>query len=690
MGFILQDVSQNHLSKNPHEKDILKAFLHCFNITWGAKIKKFNTELSFYIVNPEPFMKETFGFSSELLLVYSPYDTMESRTIQASEAFMQEFPAKGRVETLSYILISECPDVQNWVNTYISDNGESRIIMTFYAQDLRDNMSKSYFVRKTISDQFYSRDLFDYSLPLNADTYFFGRSRIIAEYIDSIKRGENKGIFGLRKTGKTSLIYKLSRIVKTESIGNVFIYDCKNPSIRKLRWNDLLKKILLDICQHYSISCKDLMFDEINISDSFMLVLKQVDKSQKIVLAFDEIEYISFIAKQDPHWNNDFIDFWQTIWACQSLIRNFVVIIAGVSPIVVEKDTINDIQNPLFGIVRYHMLTGFELEEMKTMVKKLGRRMGLQFNFDALEYIHKEYGGHPLLTRLAISHENKLLSTNKPFTFTIECLKQHSDGRNNDLAFYFRHVVSEISQFYPEEYEMLEILACGQIRDFIELSVYSDYIKHLESYGLIKIDQQGIPKLLMPVVGKYVALNLAHKEGRRAILKIVPIGERIRWLSKRIDMIISDFKKLEYIISTNDSLPTLFGINSFPNSNELKEIEVANTKSDFKNMIDILNRCFVESIERYGSSIGNNNYLWTDVSVYYSDLLHSLRRVKLYRHHSFHLELKPEVQKKLDNFFAMDLENRNPSDVHDLHFVLQQCTLDSLLNSLQIEICKYS
>lgn len=76
---------------------------------------------------------------------------------------------------------------------------------------------------------------------------FFGRQQIVSRYIDAIKRYENRGIFGVRKTGKTSLLFKLDRIIREQNLGFVFFYDFKSPSYRKLHWNELLGEICDDI-----------------------------------------------------------------------------------------------------------------------------------------------------------------------------------------------------------------------------------------------------------------------------------------------------------------------------------------------------------------------------------------------------------------------------------------------------------
>jgi hypothetical protein len=685
MGSIRLEVRDQHLTEHPEEEEILKAFLPCFFVTWGRLRKAYNTELSVYFLNPEPFMKETFGFDQEVMLVYSKYDRLEPRALQAAESFMADDPARGRVEKLTYFFVSESPDTEQWFHSYTSVNPESKLIIPIAAKDLRSNASDAWFVRNKTAKLLYGRDLFDYRLPLEQDTYFFGRSELVVNLFDAIKRAENRGIFGLRKTGKTSLLYKLERMLKADKVAEVFYYDCKLPSIRKLRWFELLNRICKELATCFGLSCSQKM-DEVSAADNFMKLVSKLTKPA--LLIFDEIEYISPVAIDDQHWHKDFVDFWQTFWACQSRYRRISAMIAGVNPSVVEMDSVGGIQNPLFGIVSYQFLTGLNPEETRNMIRTLGKRIGIKFEHDAAQYIHKRYGGHPLLTRMGCSTTNSIIkqaSEDRPVTLTLKRLQDEEAQRDTELMFYCRHVVSELKQFYPDEYEMLELLASGQIHDFIELAAYPEYTKHLRSYGLLGEDSFKRPVIAIPVIGRYVGLELARREGRQTLFRVIPKEARDPWIQKRKDSIFNDLHLLERAIKQTDS-PKLFGPNSFPKADEFAAVSVVNTEKDFKDFIDTCNRCFVESIENYGGSIGKPQYYWQDIKTAYPGLWHAIQRIKIYRHDSLHLVLNKQASEALLAYLKQDLEDRNPSSVRDRYFILQQCVLDGFLTGIQIEI----
>lgn len=358
---------------------------------------------------------------------------------------------------------------------------------------------------------------------------------------------------------------------------------------------------------------------------------------------------------------------------------------------IVEVDRIAGIQNPLFGIVSYKYLRGLGLDEVRRMLRTLGRRMGLKFSESAVEYTYRRYGGHPLLTRLACSllHQRlAALQVTRPVEIDETLLKRDEAARDAELTFYCRHVVSELRDFYPDEYEMLELLAIGRVHDFIELQIHPEYVHHLEEYGLLSQDSlSNQPQISIPVVGRYVALEEARRTGRKTLRYLVPEEGREVWLKGRIHAIINDLTELQRLADQRP-LPSLFGPNSFPEGHRFAALSVVSKEGDFETFINCCNRCFVESIEVYGQHSKKEQYFWKEVKHEYPDLWNALYRIKLYRHNRMHIRLRPVVDKALQEFLDLDLEGRAPHQVEDLWFVLQQSVLNALLAGLQIEISR--
>ena len=112
MGVIRQ-TAISHFDQYPEEKNLVSAFLPLFYVTWAKRVKRFNTELSFYLLNPEEETKKYFGFLHEILLVYAPFSQLQDRTMKAVEQIFLEDPARGRVETFSWIIITQKEDAED-------------------------------------------------------------------------------------------------------------------------------------------------------------------------------------------------------------------------------------------------------------------------------------------------------------------------------------------------------------------------------------------------------------------------------------------------------------------------------------------------------------------------------------------------------------------------------------------------
>lgn len=682
MGIIKENANEKYFSKHQDVRKIIAPFLSGFSINYADEQHVSNTVIAFFILEPEDYMKEAFGFEKEIAVFYSAFEHLEPRAMQAISYLMDVYPLKNRVDNLNYILVSLDQEIDAWLKRYFFGNENNNIVIPFHSNELITS-TDAWFVRNRMRKHCYAADLFGYTLPLNDDLYFFGRQQMLSRYIDSIRRGENRGVFGLRKTGKTSFLNKIKRTISEQNIGFSLFYDCKLPEYRNMHWKELLNEICDDILKVIKVNDPTLSPD--NPSKRFRLVMQALfDQKKRLVLIFDEIEYISMRAIQDQHWKKEYFDFWQTLWSVQSQYRSFVFIIAGVNPGTIEIDKIDGVQNPLFGIVQAEYLQGLSADELNLMCKSLGKRMGLKFNKSAITYLEKQYGGHPMLTRLACSWLNtEFAETNRPICISDQIIQKCQDQIDLALVYYFKHVVSEIKEFYPDEYEMLELLASGQIQDFIELSAISEFVQHLYSYGLIEKDENDIPIIKMPVAARYVAIELAQREGRKSIYKLLEQDKRQDRIHQFCTSIVRDMRLLEKATSQSKK-SSLFGVNSFAEADSFVSIKEVRTQQDFDSFINISNRCFVETIENFGKEKGIKDYFWTTIKIEYPVLIKSLHKIKVYRNNSDHLFLNKQTNDKLQEFLEEDIPNDIPKD--ERYYCLQQRILEDLLTNIQIEL----
>lgn len=119
------------------------------------------------------------------------------------------------------------------------------------------------------------------------------------------------------------------------------------------------------------------------------------------------------------------------------------------------------------------------------MVRKLGRLMGIKFDEGIYTRLVEDYGGHPFLIRQVCSAIAKKYSQ-RPIQ--IDRLKYTAvrDEYNRESE-YFDMLLEVLTQFYSEEYEMLNMLASGDLETF-KYFADQDYsmVKHLIGYGIVR------------------------------------------------------------------------------------------------------------------------------------------------------------------------------------------------------------
>jgi hypothetical protein len=683
---------QSHLLQYPEERAILAPFAASFFVTWGRRRFAYNTEMSVYFLRPDPAVSDAFGIDREVFLCISSYPTLQPRTMQGVEQIIQEDPARGRVEGSVYFLASGDRNARTWAQSYNYENPQARIPVVFSFDELKSLPHDPWALLNLIGQQLFYRDLFDNQLPVMNELFFFGRDALTADIIDAVRKIQNRGLFGLRKTGKTSVLYKVRRVLQETGSATVLFYDSKLPSIRNLTANEFLLRIISDLERQTKVSFTD-MVRSLHPSEAFVRVCSHVSARKPLCIIFDEIEYVSPLAILDQHWKKDFIPFWQTLWSAQSEARRCSFIIAGVNPTVVETDSYAGIQNPMFGIIKPTYLKGLEFDALNKMITFIGSRMGLRFDESAVTHLFQRYGGHPLLTRMACSYIHSQVSSKKivrPYDISAALISRDDQARDADLTFYCRHIVSELKDFYPLEYLMLDMLAGSNVKEFMDSSSDPDLIRHIAEYGLIRFDEARRPSFAIPVVGRYVASERARIQGSPLRREIIPAPRRVEWLDRRKSALLREARALQVVLRDAGSIQ-LFAGDSPAETEKFWQVGIVHDEKDFVSFINTMNRSFVEAIEKYGMKLGKPTYLRDDVRKALPELWEALQRIKVYRHRHDHLELYPGVEEAFRTLVSSDLEGKfSAEDVKDGWFVLQQVVLDELLVGTQCGLNRYA
>jgi len=497
---ITDDVIYNTFTLD--EIEIINKIAGEWYITKTGKIRLTDrSKYSYILIKPTPVYIDMFNLEKELGVVFSNYSNLDIRTFDCFDKLIESH-ATWRVEKICGVLISKDENADEIVSNYIKSDPEERILISFSYNNFNKQNFNSYTMRNKFRRFFYKRDLFSFEAPLKKDIFFFGRKDLIYNIINRHKSNENSGLFGLRKTGKTSVIYGIKRALRGENYPPPIIIDCQDTSFNQNRWYEALYYICQKILE--VIILKDNKIDKriklLNINnftnknasyttEKFFKMSKTIYKKPLFII-FDEIENISIKTSPVEHWrnDNDFIFFWQSLRSIFQRNTDLLsYLIVGTNPYCLEKSTINNADNPIFNHLKPEYIPGFQVIDTREMVRKLGRRMGLKFDDIIYSRLTEDVGGHPFLIRRICSIINDIvIEYERPVNIDIEIYDEAKKIFRRNYNEYLYMILNVLKSYYKIEYEMLEYLAIGDyktVKEFFDID--PSILNHLIGYGVI-------------------------------------------------------------------------------------------------------------------------------------------------------------------------------------------------------------
>ena len=233
---IRKEIDAQHFRTRARERELARGFDEAFDITHAYS----RAPLSFWFAEPKIHAKDRFGFQQELLVIYSPFAKPDARILTAIEKVNAIPDFKHRLEKFVVLVLHD--GNSNEMREFFGGHAE-HIIVPIRNSELLNPSRGSVFLRCKIAEIVGSVDLFGKSSPVSSDRYFFGRDELVQHLVNrTISQRENTGLFGLRKTGKTSVLFAIQRRVADDPVIAEYV-DCQNPGIHGARWWQLLESL---------------------------------------------------------------------------------------------------------------------------------------------------------------------------------------------------------------------------------------------------------------------------------------------------------------------------------------------------------------------------------------------------------------------------------------------------------------
>lgn len=452
-----------------------------------------------FLMKPIDDTAAMFGLDREIMAIFSDYNSFEPRTLDAFDTLQDSLPSL-RVEELCRVLISTDGDIEGKISRLVKAKPEQPVVIPFSYSELFTAQDLN-FVLNRFRQCFFSRNLFDFLSPLTSDLYFYGRQQLVHELINKHRSLEHAGLFGLRKSGKTSVVLAIARFLRGND-GRSVLIDCESTDVHQRRWYQLLELVAQQYHQSLDSNVKrpaDGSYTAANAGKQFEEDITRIYESRKRIptlFIFDEIERITPGTASSEHWqqDRDFIYFWQNLRGFyQRFPGVYTYMLVGTNPSAVEKSTLTDHDNPLFASVPSQYMPNFTAPQVAEMVTQLGRYMGLIFDDAIAHRLTEDFGGHPFLIRQACSLIHKYATGSRPVKVDRPMYEKVKNDYVAESGEYLDMIVDVLRRSYPDEYEMLTFLATGQIKNFAEFHNDDPMLtRHLKGYGLIQSSDHGV------------------------------------------------------------------------------------------------------------------------------------------------------------------------------------------------------
>jgi tetratricopeptide (TPR) repeat protein len=254
-------------------------------------------------------------------------------------------------------------------------------------------------------------DLFDVHSPIADASTFFGRGQYLHRLTSKINRAENFAVFGLRKVGKTSLIFQLR-----ENLSRILVAYVDLQSIASRRCDEVyfrlasalkgelrvkypeappLTSCLLDYDPRrtYPTVASDFHSDLLKIRE----LMESNGTPARVLLLLDEIELL--VPQGQTAGFVGYDDFLRQIRGLFQQERFVLSSVVGADPTVCRTGKWGDRDNPVFQYYDEVFLMPLERAECDEMVQGIGEVMGISFDEASLYSIYEESGGHPYVAR---------------------------------------------------------------------------------------------------------------------------------------------------------------------------------------------------------------------------------------------------------------------------------------------------
>ncbi|MEV4845102.1 hypothetical protein AB0K20_18040 [Micromonospora matsumotoense] len=445
-------------------------------------------------------MEGALGLHREVMALYSPDKEFQFRDFQKLSSFRERQPREPSRDL--YLVYSTDPTLSAKLRDWTVREPINAVVLPRDYVDRTDvspevNKAAAQILLRDLTNSIASQNLYEETLPVTGRD-FFGRRDLLHEVTTQLRNGKVCGIFGLRKTGKTSLVKELGRqLVMSAPTQRIFVLrDLEdlptNPNEHSAALHMDLTASLLPKLRELELRTHELtQLTKASSISEFRRAMQSTlghPKSRDIqmVVALDEIE--SLIGK-DPRHSLDRPHVPEFLGVMRSLVQenpNFNVVISGLTSSVLEAGVLYGRENPLFAWAKPYYMPPLDRAAADGLVRDVGKRMAVRWSGDALSKVFNLSGGHVFLHRsLCARIADDLPRDLSSREVTMQRVVSIERSWRRGIAEQIQEMVSSVDRFYPDSADVLRLLSASEIETAEVDNAYPSQIEHLLKLGLI-------------------------------------------------------------------------------------------------------------------------------------------------------------------------------------------------------------
>ena len=560
------DTVKNYLKPHSGEIQVLNQFSKILRISYvNYHDLGHGIIFPFCVLGASKLLKQYMG-GYEFLLVFSHFDSerWQQNSLLAIKAIRKRKEVVSRRPLVNfYFLVSNAVNFKEVIDR--EKGGTDSAVIPFSFKELlgcKDDSELSELVLQRFEEYYYENNMLGEESAIEDDALLFGDRGKIADAITQ-RCFENKhsGIFGLRRSGKSSVLKAVLRRLEAQGCKYVFM-----ESRSELEHSESWKIALYDIARKVRIATLETQQGDEESKQEFnaRLRLNSTEEEYKrrpqcfiediklytrglvsFVIAIDEIELITYNTATSAVWRDldSYEGFFGALRDCGCSL-----ILCGVNSTINEKNIIEfngkTCDNPMYE--RIHECAGFSKtylpaftdEQTKYMINTLGGYSNIAFDNVYVDINHA-FGGQPYAIRQFCSYvfENvkhlrtpgKVFQVTKP---TYEAMIAKFCNSQKGMGLF--ETILQYVRIYTDEYELLKKIALSPEKYRNIPNEHIKLLNHLEKYGLIERDSiTGYITFSIEEIQRYMQKNLTKRpedmnndERRRYVQDCVAESER--------------------------------------------------------------------------------------------------------------------------------------------------------------------